>query len=341
MVNEYWEKRYEQLLDESFKKANLTDEEIKANYARALRRIEKAINDWYRRFATENGIQLAEARKFLNAYEMKAFKMDLAEFKAEAKKLGVSEEHQQMLSNASIRERLSREQMLYINVIHEIEMLSQRQNISIKDLLQDVYQSSVYKTAYIAQTQRGSYSNVNTIDSKRVDGVVHSQWASDGQDFSTRIWSDTSKLVANLQNDFTQALIIGQGADTMANNLSKRMKTSYSNAKRLVETETARVHEQGFLDSMKELEVEELEILATLDSRTSPICRRMDRKRVRLVDAKPGVTVPPFHCYCRSTTIPYILELEGETRTGRNQNGKSTDFDGAITYDEWEKEYIN
>ena len=48
---------------------------------------------------------------------MKAFKMDLAEFKAEAKKLGVSEEHQQMLSNASIRERLSREQMLYINVV--------------------------------------------------------------------------------------------------------------------------------------------------------------------------------------------------------------------------------
>ena len=139
MANEYWEKRYEHLLDESFQKANLTDEEIKANYVRALRRIEKAINDWYRRFATENGIQLAEARKLLNAYEMKAFKMDLAEFKAEAKKIGVSEEHQQMLSNASIRERLSREQMLYINVIHEIEMLSQRQNISIQDVLQDVY----------------------------------------------------------------------------------------------------------------------------------------------------------------------------------------------------------
>ena len=127
----------------------------------------------------------------------------------------------------------------------------------------------------------------------------------------------------------------------MADNLRKRMKTSYSNAKRLVETETARVHEQAFLDSMKELEVDELEILATLDSRTSPICRRMDRKRVRVVDAKPGVTVPPFHCYCRSTTIPYIPGLEGGTRTGRNQNDKSTDFDGAITYEEWEKEYIN
>ena len=87
---------------------------------------------------------------------------------------------------------------------------------------------------------------------------------------------------------------------------------------------------------MKDLDVEELEILATLDSHTSSICRHMDRKRVRVVDAKPGVTVPPFHCYCRSTTIPYIPGLEG-TRTGRNQNNKSTDFDGEITYEEWEK----
>ena len=69
----------------------------------------------------------------------------------------------------------------------------------------------------------------------------------------------------------------------MADNLHKRMKTSYSNAKRLIETETARVHEQGFLDSVKDLDVEELEILATLDSHTSSICRHMDRKRVRVV----------------------------------------------------------
>ena len=87
--------------------------------------------------------------------------MDLAEFKAEAKKLGVSEEHQQMLSNASIRERLSREQMLYINVVHELEILAQKQSISLNDLLKDVYQSSAYKSAYTVQTQRGEYSPIN------------------------------------------------------------------------------------------------------------------------------------------------------------------------------------
>ena len=47
---------------------------------------------------------------------MKAFKMDLAEFKAEAKKPAYLKNTNKCYSNASIRERLSREQMLYIIV---------------------------------------------------------------------------------------------------------------------------------------------------------------------------------------------------------------------------------
>ena len=86
---------------------------------------------------------------------------------------------------------------------------------------------------------------------------------------------------------------------------------------------------------MKDLDVEELEILATLDSHTSSICRHMDRKRVRVVDAKPGVTVPPFHCYAgllqfHISQVSKALE-RGEIRTIRVL------VHGAITHEEWEK----
>ena len=91
---------------------------------------------------------------------------------------------------------------------------------------------------------------------------------------------------------------------------------------------------------MKDLDVEELEILATLDSPTSSICRHMDRKRVRVVDAKPGVTVPPFQLLLPVYYNSYYPRSRRHSNR-RNQNDKSTDFDGAITYEEWEKEYIN
>ena len=115
--------------------------------------------------------------------------MDLAEFKAEAKKLGVSEEHQQMLSNASIRERLSREQMLYINVVPRARNTGSKAEYFAERFTERRCISPPRISPHI-QCRRNAeeYSPINTIDSKRVDSVVHSQWASDGKDFSSRIW---------------------------------------------------------------------------------------------------------------------------------------------------------
>lgn len=125
------------------------------------------------------------------------------------------------------------------------------------------------------------------------------------------------------------------------------MNTSYSNANRLVETELARVHSQAFMDCMAELDVDAVEILATLDSKTSPICRRMDGKIVQRKDAKPGITIPPFHCHCRSTTVPYLgddlADIAGSgIRAARDpKTGKTVFVEGELDYGEWEKRYIS
>lgn len=335
----YWAKRYEASLDDSMKKARLTNGELKANYQKAIRRLEKNMNDWYRRFAHENSISLQEARKILSNYELKQFRLDLKGFIKEAKSEDLSESHIKMLEQASIRERLSREQALYISVVHEVERLATSQNIKMNSLLSDVYESAAYKAAYLAQSQRGEYSIVNRVNPDAVDRVINAEWASDGKDFSSRIWTDKVKLIKALQNDFTQSFIVGEGMDDMSQKLANRLNVSYNNARRLVETETARVHEQASLDSMERLDVDKLEILATLDRKTSKICRRMDGKVVPIKDARPGVTVPPFHCYCRSTTIPYIEGLKGESRTARGKDGKSMSID-KMTYDEWADKYL-
>ena len=98
---------------------------------------------------------------------------------------------------------------------------------------------------------------------------------------------------------------------------------------------------------MAELDVDAVEILATLDSKTSPICRRMDGKVVQRKDAKPGVTIPPFHCHCRSTTVPYLgddlADIVGSgTRAARDpKTGKTVFVEGELDYGEWEKRYIS
>lgn len=347
MPSNYWAKRYEDESERAFGLGRMTSRNLRQQADIVIRRMEKNVNDWYQRYADENGISLADARKELNARELKAFKMTLEEYRRQAEQEGLSEEYKQMLKQASIRKRLDREQELYINTVHELERWAKTQDTDISDLLNKVYESTNYRTAHLTQTMKGEYSSYGQVDPNTVQRIIHSPWAPDGKDFSERIWDNRKKLAKTMQNEFTQAMIIGQGTADISKAIVKNMNTSYSNANRLVETELARVHSQAFMDCMAELDVDAVEILATLDSKTSPICRRMDGKIVQRKDAKPGITIPPFHCYCRSTTVPYLgddlADIAGSgTRAARDpKTGKTVFVEGELDYGDWEKRYIS
>lgn len=347
MPSNYWEKRYEDESERAFWLGKMTSRNLRKQADIIIRRMEKNVNDWYQRYADENGISLADARKELNARELKAFKMTLEEYRRQAEQEGLSDEYKQMLKQASIRKRLDREQELYINTVHELERWAKTQDTDISDLLNKVYESTNYRTAHLTQTMKGEYGKYGQVDPNTVQRIIHSPWAPDGKDFSERIWDNRKKLAKTIQNEFTQAMIIGQGTADISKAIVKNMNTSYSNANRLVETELARVHSQAFMDCMAELDVDAVEILATLDSKTSPICRRMDGKIVQRKDAKPGITIPPFHCHCRSTTVPYLgddlADIAGiGTRAARDpKTGKTVFVEGELNYGEWEKRYIS
>lgn len=339
---EYWKKRYEEEMERAMHQADGPKKDLRKYADTVIRRLEKDINDWYQRYANENGMSLADAKKQLDARELKAFNMDLEEYRAIAERDELSEEHKKMLKQASARQQLDRVQELYINTVQELESWAKYQDSTISDLLSNVYESSNYRTAWMTQSMKGQYDMYAQVDHRTIQRIIDSPWAPDGKNFSARIWDNRKQLAASLQNDFIQALVAGDGTATMSEAIAKRMNTSYNNANRLVETELARVHSQAFMDCMSELDVDAVEILATLDNKTSPICRRMDGKYVQCKDAKPGITIPPFHCHCRSTTVPYIPAVYGSERAARDpKTGKTVFVDGELDYGEWKKRYIS
>lgn len=138
--------------------------------------------------------------------------------------------------------------------------------------------------------------------------------------------------------------MIGEGVAPLINRVQKRFNVSFSNARRLVETETAYIQEKAMLDTYNALDVEQYQILAVLDVKTSDICRHLDKKVFDRKDAKPGITMPPFHCYCRSTTIPYIegiTDSQEVTRAARDlSTGKTVFVEGDLHYEEWYNKYV-
>lgn len=214
----------------------------------------------------------------------------------------------------------------------------------MRNLLSTVYEDSVYKTAYETQKLRGEYSTFREVAKRDIETAISKPWVTDGKDFSTRIWENKAQLINTLQTEMTRSFMIGEGAAPLINRIQKRFNVSFSNARRLVETETAYVQEKGMLDTYEALDVEQYQILAVLDMKTSDICRHLDKKVFDKKDAKPGITVPPFHCYCRSTTTPYIdgiTDGTGDTRAARDPvTGKTVFVESDLSYEEWYNKYV-
>lgn len=240
--------------------------------------------------------------------------------------------------------RLDRSQELYIKMARYVEELAKSQNLNMRNLLSIVYEDSVYKTAYETQKLRGEFSTFREVAKRDIETAISKPWATDGKDFSTRIWENKAQLINTLQTEMTRSFMIGEGAAPLINRIQKRFNVSFSNARRLVETETAYVQEKGMLDTYEALDVEQYQILAVLDMKTSDICRHLDKKVFDKKDAKPGITAPPFHCYCRSTTTPYIdgiTDGTGDTRAARDPvTGKTVFVESDLSYEEWYNKYV-
>ena len=339
-MNNYWQKRYEKLKLSEMKKAEITVAKQKEIYQETLTRLRQQVLDWYDRYARENNISLADAQEQLTTSENKEFKITLEKYGELAKKENLSSEYKRLLENVSMKVRYARSQKLYIDTIHLVEQLAKTQKIQLEELLKDVYEDSVYKTAYEVQTMQGKYTQMQGPNEKEINEIIKKPWTEDGKEFSTRIWENKQKLVQTLTREMTRAFILKESTSLINERITKRFNVSYNEAKRLIETETAYIQEKAMLDTYDKLNVEKYEILAVLDSKTSEICRQMDGEIFEKKDAKAGITLPPFHCYCRSTTVPYIEELdEEETRAARDEEGK-TEFVPKMSYEEWKEKYV-
>lgn len=151
----------------------------------------------------------------------------------------------------------------------------------------------------------GIEASFHTINENVVREVIKTNWS--GLTFSEIIWD---KHLPQMKNDLKQVLkaglIRGDSLQDMARALNDKVNKGYSNALRLVHTETCWIQNKATIDSYKEADVKEYEFMAFLDKRTSPQCREMDGKIFKVNEAVAGVNIPPLHPRCRSCVIPVI-----------------------------------
>ena len=76
----YWAQRMKNMEDALLDQSYSYVENLEKQFAAARAEIERQMARWYQRFATNNEIDLAEAKRLLNSKELKEFHWTVAEY---------------------------------------------------------------------------------------------------------------------------------------------------------------------------------------------------------------------------------------------------------------------
>ena len=341
---DYWSGRFQQLDEAQHDKSLKKMQDIAQQFRRSEQVIQGKINAWYQRFADNNGMSMKEAKRLLNSEELEEFHWDVQDYIRYGKNNAVTGQWMQQLENASAKVHISRLEALKLQCQQEAEVLYGNYLDSVDRHITDIYQSQYYHTAYEIQKGTGIGQHFQSLNQTLVENIIQKPWAVDGRNFSERIWTDKTKLINTLHDSLTRMCITGEAPDRAIREMKKRMQISQAQAARLIQTEAAAFAAKAQQDCYKGLNVEEFEVLETLDEFTCPTCGDMDKKHFPMSEYVVGVTAPPFHPNCRGCTCPYFDDewaISGKRVARSKEDGKEYYVPENMTYKEWKETYVD
>lgn len=324
----YWEKRALENKLSAIENEEDYLRRISSIYDHANKQIDEKLARVYARYAKENNLTLEEAYKQLPKKMETEYKNDVMDYVNKAK----DPSYKQYLLNQSIMHKHSVLDQLRTemrSVIYDIDMEE-----TGGKFLEKIFTDSNYRAQY--SNNEEAFAKV---DKEKIQNLLKENW-SGGGNFSELIWKDREKLVKALDDIVMKGLATGDNYDKMSDKLAKRMDTSKSNAKRLIMTESARMENEGLLSYYERIGAKQLIFVATLDMKTSEICRAMDGSIIPIEDAKIGLNVPPLHPYCRSVISPHYEGNEPGDRVYRDVETGKTKSGRYRTYKEYLEEEL-
>ena len=337
-TSEYWKERFTDLENASNAYGQDAFRKIEPAFEKAQRQIQGEIEAWYGRIADNNEITIEEARKFLNSSELKEFKWDVNEYIKYGQENDLNQAWMKELENASAKYHISRLEALKLRTQHAAEVAFGNELDEVDKMARKVFSEDYYHSIYEVQKGFNLGWEIGQIDERKLEKIISKPWAADGKNFSDRIWEQKVQLVNEIHSQLTRTCILGKAPDDAIKAISKKFGVTKNQAGRLVMTEQAYFHSVAQKEAFNELDVEEFEVVATLDSHTSDICQGMDGQHFPMKEYEPGVTAPPFHVWCRSVTVPYFEDNYTGERAARDvETGKTYYVPDKMTYDEWKK----
>lgn len=326
------------MMYEYMEDAEEVSRELADIYAKTSRHLSYEIEEIYNKFKTKHHLTDAEAKRLLNTLRNKT---DIEELK---KALAQDSKNADLLAeieSGAYRARIERLEQLQTEVDRMMqEVFEQEKKVTTSHYV-DLATNSYYREIYNVQRRVGFQFSFSAVNPQAVALILESKWS--GANYSQRIWENTKGVADDLKEQMLIGLLTGKSEEEMAREIANKCAAGAFEARRLVRTESNFVSGQMQLAAYKECKSEEYDFVATLDLRTSKICRELDGKTFKIKDGKPGVNMNPMHPFCRSTTMIH-MDDELKKRLKRDawdpEKKEWKKVPATMSYNEWYKKNV-
>lgn len=332
----YWEDRQKEIFLAGEMKVNQYFTKLERAFNQTKKELQKTIEEFYFRYAKENGLSYTEAQRKLDKEELG----ELAEFiRLSMQNIG---KYNQTVNNMSIKARITRYQALEAQIDAILRQLyAVDYEAMAEQTMQEVYEESYYRTWYNIDQYRGFHAAFAQISPETVEKLL--EYPFNGANFSSRLWKQKDHLQTQLMESLTTMMIQGKHPSTLTKDFAKKMQSKKFDAYRLLHTEGSFLMSESAHAAYREDGVEKYQILATLDNKTCGVCGELDGNVYEVGKEIAGVNMQPFHPLCRCTDVPYYddTDLTEMTRAARDpETGKAYEVPGNMTYNEWKTRFI-
>ena len=324
----YWDRRRLQKYAENEKKSEVYIRNIQSLYEKANKDIDKMISNVYKNYSKDTGLDVQKLKELLTKSETKKTWKEL-------EKKGLDK-----YVKDNYKSRITRLEQIKAQVYERAKDIYPKEDFTQTELYRSVINDSYYKAIYNVQRGTGIGFSFNKLDNNVMNNLLSEKWS--GRNYSERIWTNTDILANELSQVIGSALIGGRGVEVTAKEIRDRFNVGKYYAERLVRTEMNYYDNQADAMAYEEMGIDQYVFVATLDGRTSEMCRDYDGKVIKYSKMEIGYNFPPLHPNCRSTTRGY-LGKEAEkmlTRRARNPITNKIELVNNVSYKEWVKDVM-
>lgn len=348
--NKYWRDREDEAL-----KHYITDEKkysayLDKIYANMLDEISGEIERFYGKYATAEGISIAEAKKRVSQADIKAYERKAKQYvdaaQADMKKHGKDYKKQPSASYYFSKEA-NEEMRLYNTMmkINRLEMLKAnigletvKGHAELETFMEGILQG---RTEEELRRQAGILGDTIRDNAKAAHAIVNGSWQNGT--FSSRIWKYQDQMRVDLGRLLQTGLIQGKNPRALVKDLRQYWygadpKTGGGARycmERLMRTELARVQTEAQKLSFERMDFDEYTFHA--NSGCCDDCQKLDGKHFKVKDMMPGENAAPMHPHCRCSCSCYEDSDEYEAWIDHLSKGGTTEEWNATAKAAWKK----